>query len=524
MDSRDNPGARRENAMVPLESLSLARIGEVVEHLEAILLKADPLVAAFGAWLGIVVPAAAANDEEAKLWTPRDVALAGLQEVSGKKPIRPFNYGLSRLRGREFFRPHSPGTFEADPLAILSVAIGIRSLNDRQATNWIYEIAKRAADAEIDPWRMGLLAAARTIAIPSELHQQLPPELAFCLNVKGIQGFGESIPNGLVLDACLTLDDVSPEQAAVKLAALTTISREMPVPRKTASPSNSSTSKVHVGIITIKEEEFLEVVRQFKPTEHFRGRKRDYERTTVTTSKGACQVAITRCVQQGTAHAQMVASEFFEDLAPGFLLVVGIGGGIPTKDFTLGDVIVSSFVYDLTLEDTGTKRGRTRFSAQGGPLDREADRIVSRMPAIVDSLSGWPDSAKQFKRPSYEGLYTTKNREWNLALDAAFGYHRAQEREHPIVRVEPVVSSDRLVKDPELVGGWRKTMKHIACVEMESAGVYTSCRSRDVPFLAIRGISDIVGWTRDEEWTLYACQTAAIFARRLVGTGIFLRS
>ena len=57
---------------------------------------------------------------------------------------------------------------------------------------------------------------------------------------------------------------------------------------------------------------------------------------------------------------------------------------------------------------------------------------------------------------------------------------------------------------------------------MESAGAYVPCQRNGVPFLAIRGISDIVGWRRDEAWTLYACHTAAAYTRMLVGAGIFV--
>ena len=52
---------------------------------------------------------------------------------------------------------------------------------------------------------------------------------------------------------------------------------------------------------------------------------------------------------------------------------------------------------------------------------------------------------------------------------------------------------------------------------MESAGIYTATHGR-VPFLAIRGASDVVGFKRDHDWTAYACETAAAFARALLLT------
>jgi nucleoside phosphorylase len=207
-----------------------------------------------------------------------------------------------------------------------------------------------------------------------------------------------------------------------------------------------------------------------------------------------------------------------DDLSPDYVLVVGIAGGVPTVDFTLGDVIVSSFIHDLTLEDTGI--GKPRFNATGGPLHVDASRIASRLPAILGVREPW-SSAIATARPPYDGQPTTDHAFWNKRLHEAFQHHVAAKRTTPVVRAARIASSDRLIKDPELILIWQSVIKDIAAVEMESAGMYAVCHQRGVPCLAIRGISDIVGWQRDERWTLYACDTAATCARSLVGAGVF---
>jgi len=53
---------------------------------------------------------------------------------------------------------------------------------------------------------------------------------------------------------------------------------------------------------------------------------------------------------------------------------------------------------------------------------------------------------------------------------------------------------------------------------MESWGVYVAADNK-LPFLAVRGISDIIGLDRDHAWTLYACETAASFAMHLIESG-----
>ncbi|HEY6540699.1 MAG TPA: TIR domain-containing protein [Ktedonobacteraceae bacterium] len=69
---------------------------------------------------------------------------------------------------------------------------------------------------------------------------------------------------------------------------------------------------------------------------------------------------------------------------------------------------------------------------------------------------------------------------------------------------------------------WLQTARNILAVEMESAGVYQATQriQHQYQVMAIRGISDIIGLERDNQWTKYACQTAASFASAFVRAGI----
>jgi hypothetical protein len=85
-----------------------------------------------------------------------------------------------------------------------------------------------------------------------------------------------------------------------------------------------------------------------------------------------------------------------------------------------------------------------------------------------------------------------------------------------------MLTRNTLVKNVELVQGWRETARHAAGVEMELGGVYLAARyggSGKTMVLAIRGISDIVGYKRDPAWTKFACCSAAGFAASLIKTG-----
>lgn len=83
-----------------------------------------------------------------------------------------------------------------------------------------------------------------------------------------------------------------------------------------------------------------------------------------------------------------------------------------------------------------------------------------------------------------------------------------------------MASGNLLMKDPEVLQRWLAGARSIKAVEMELPGVYEAARSirGDKPVLAVRGISDVVGFRRDPHWTAYACVSAASFARALLGT------
>lgn len=278
--------------------------------------------------------------------------------------------------------------------------------------------------------------------------------------------------------------------------------------------------KIHVGIISFKEEEYAALLDKFKTSSVVSGKNRSYDVAEVGTPSGVCRVAVTRVAQQGTLHAQAAAAELLRDLSPSFVLVVGIAGGVPTPDFGLGDVVVSDYIQDLTQEDTGTGPEERRFNALGGPLHPEATRIVERIRSIERATNRWSDATSiGIDRPSHTGGHTTNDQIWNSEIDDALA--RSSKRSEPKATAKKIASSDRLIKDPDLLRIWRTVLKGVSAVEMESAGVYIPCQRNGVPVLAIRGISDIIGWRRDEAWTLYACHTSAAFARMLVEAGAF---
>ncbi|KYF64091.1 hypothetical protein BE11_15265 [Sorangium cellulosum] len=282
--------------------------------------------------------------------------------------------------------------------------------------------------------------------------------------------------------------------------------------------------KVDFGILTIREDEMEAVLQRF-PAEFTISSEqghREYNLGEVGIPGSAERylIATTRCLDPGNIEAQATASDMLRDLAPQWLLVVGIGGAVPDEECALGDVVVSSRIYDLTV--SAISRGRNEeFSIAGGTIHPAAGAKVANLPAIRDQLGSWHDEASIGRpRPSVkiESDRLLGDVAWNKKVIAALSPLTEGRRPHPVAKVGHIAASDTLIKDIHRPKQWLKVARKIQAFEMESAGVYRAAKSwrPEVPVVAIRGLSDVVGFKREGEWTAYACHTAAAFALAFV--------
>lgn len=60
-------------------------------------------------------------------------------------------------------------------------------------------------------------------------------------------------------------------------------------------------------------------------------------------------MAVARSPEQGTGSTQALTNNMIEQLAPRWIFVVGIAGGFPDSDFTLGDVLLSKRIHDFSV-------------------------------------------------------------------------------------------------------------------------------------------------------------------------------
>ena len=290
--------------------------------------------------------------------------------------------------------------------------------------------------------------------------------------------------------------------------------------------------QVDFGIITVRIDEFQAALDRFTPAHHVSGPKRYYEYARVSTATGRdCGVAIVRTLEQGQGAAQAVARDLIDELDPRWLLLVGIAGGIPDQEFTLGDVLLASRLHDFSVR-AALEGKPSEFNTTGGPMHPKVDRLLAHIPAFADRLSDWnSEESIGCPKPNVDvprkllsnSMYG--NQDWRQRVLASLRRHFPENEatRPPLCHVAAAACGNTLVKDAELAKEWLKFARHIGNIEMELGGVYLAARhggTQDYRVLAVRGISDIVGFHRGPDWTAYACHSAASFAHALIRSGI----
>lgn len=280
---------------------------------------------------------------------------------------------------------------------------------------------------------------------------------------------------------------------------------------------------IDFGIITMREDEFRAVLKRFPITDHIKGNRHYSISTIEINDKEAYQVALIRCIEQGNNESQDAVRDLIEDLDPTWLILVGIAGGTPEFEYSMGDVVLSSKLSDFTIEGA-LQNGKSEYAIGGGHVNKEIQVLLAHLPALEDKFKNWnkPESIiSECPGVSYDQSNFYGDDEWNSkvlqTLKVKFDESGEPIRD-PKYITGTIASSNQLIKDSDLVQSWKKLSRHLVAVEMELSGAYQAARrmEKEYPIFAIRGISDIVGFKRSPMWTEYACQIAASFARHFM--------
>ncbi|PKX99538.1 uncharacterized protein P174DRAFT_448002 [Aspergillus novofumigatus IBT 16806] len=239
----------------------------------------------------------------------------------------------------------------------------------------------------------------------------------------------------------------------------------------------------------------------------------------------------------GIASAAVVAMQLlasFPSIRFGFM--IGIGGGIPSKDvdIRLGDVVVSRptgdhggvVQYDLGKALTGGQFQRTGILSpppqvlltalakiRANHMLRESqiqtflDDMVARFPRMAQGFSRPPQSDHLFQAEyaHCQGRGTCADCDQAQSVPRPL---RADDRPH--IHYGLIASANQVVKDSALRGRLHQELGAY-CVEMEAAGLLNN-----FPCLVIRGISDYADSHKNDGWQGFAAAAAAAYAKELL--------
>ena len=270
--------------------------------------------------------------------------------------------------------------------------------------------------------------------------------------------------------------------------------------------------KADFAILTILQEEHEAILARFTTDPYSDpSSQQTYGISQVQTKDGKnCTVAIARTIRQGNDASQQLANRMINDLDPQMLLVVGIAGGVPDTDFTLGDVIISSHIHNFDVN--AIKGNETTYDVTGG-IHPSISNITASLNLYQKSLAGWnSDASISMPRP-YLNLTEKRLKDlldknvdeaWREKVEKAMKWHfdRTQRGARaPKFLTGTIASSNTLVRSDAVLAQWLQGARSIRAVEMEVAGVYQAAQHirQQYPVMAIRGISDIVGFKRDDE-------------------------
>ena len=283
--------------------------------------------------------------------------------------------------------------------------------------------------------------------------------------------------------------------------------------------------QIDFSILTIREDEFDAVLKRFPKQDIYSAKNRSYVISRVSLpDNNYYLVALVRAIEQGEGHGQNVARDAIEDLDPQWLILVGIAGGVAAAEFTLGDVVVATRLIDFSV-NAAVEGKRVEYATTGESISKQVQDRLALLRAITKELGDW-NSEASIGMPKPEVILSDEkfygSDAWkekvNESLTGHFG-PKALARP-PKVTTGAIATSDTLVKDTETLQQWRESARQILAIEMELGGVYLAARQTryEYPVLAVRGISDIVGFKRHSDWTEYACQSAASFTKAFILT------
>jgi nucleoside phosphorylase len=234
--------------------------------------------------------------------------------------------------------------------------------------------------------------------------------------------------------------------------------------------------------------------------------------------------------EYGTNSAADVVSQMKTTFpAVEFCLLVGVGGGVPSKwnDIRLGDVVVSlpSDTYSGVIQyDLGRTVSHSKFELSGS-LQRPPRFLLTALNNMRSDPDLSPEPLTEYieqivaRRPEYK----YPGRDHDTFPEAEHEHKptrgtceqcksgkKVRLTNHPSLHYGLIASGNEVMRDAQVRDSLREKYK-VLCFEMEAAGVMNI-----IPCLVIRGICDYADTHKDKVWQEYASAAAAAYAKLLL--------
>ncbi|QKX60456.1 uncharacterized protein TRUGW13939_07601 [Talaromyces rugulosus] len=248
----------------------------------------------------------------------------------------------------------------------------------------------------------------------------------------------------------------------------------------------------------------------------------------------ACLPSGTYGTTSAATVAIMMVSSFIQIR---FALMVGIGGGVPSKnaDIRLGDVVVGTPSRDfdgVVQYDVGKSLQDGSFQ-RTGTTNRPPALILTALSSLQSSHmlddSRIPEYLSEMvaRHPSLSTEFTNRGQQQDQLFEAQYEHiggeatcdlcdrrwlvaRPPRARKDPVIHYGTIASCDQVIKS----GNFRDKLASewgILCFEMEAAGLMDR-----LPSLVIRGICDYADSHKNKQWQRYAAATAAAYAKELL--------
>ncbi|MFT3774660.1 MAG: tetratricopeptide repeat protein [Minicystis sp.] len=215
------------------------------------------------------------------------------------------------------------------------------------------------------------------------------------------------------------------------------------------------------------------------------------------------------------------AAALIEEIAPSWIVVVGLGSAVPAEEPSLGDVLVATSVLD---HGAHAVLGDGTHAFASAPLHPDAVALAAQL--ATSDLGAWSTTAAIGREApaidlSLRSFYGTKKTKADVL---AILRRRAESAPRPPrLFTGAVLASDGRLDEADLLDAFLRAPRRFRAVETETAGVYGVAFARGVPVIAVRGIADVIGARRQSAWAEHARHAAASFATALVRSGLLAR-